>query len=147
MPILPPPPSITPRFVPTGAVHTIVIVDMPPTNDVLKALEEDALPVTDDVTGNGHLDNSTDGQQNGAALTPPSINGRSLPLLFIRASDGVGYHSGRTIACENVFQQMDMTMPPSQTSTTTSPLDNTWLTAAQVAAQDGAIHGWTLRVM
>ncbi len=56
------------------------MVEMPPLGDVLKALEEDAL-----------------------APSEGSVAGRSLPLLFIRSCDGVGYHSGRTITCENVF--------------------------------------------
>lgn len=35
---------------------------------------------------------------------PPSAHmARGLPLLFIRASDGAGYHSGRSVACESVF--------------------------------------------
>ncbi|KAF8761631.1 LAG1, DNA binding [Rhizoctonia solani] len=35
---------------------------------------------------------------------PPSAHmTRGLPLLFIRASDGAGYHSGRSVACESVF--------------------------------------------
>lgn len=68
------------QFVSSGVLHTIVMVEMPPLGDVLKALEEDAL-----------------------APSEGSVAGRSLPLLFIRSCDGVGYHSGRTITCENVF--------------------------------------------
>lgn len=34
---------------------------------------------------------------------PSAHMARGLPLLFIRASDGAGYHSGRSVACESVF--------------------------------------------
>lgn len=126
-----------PRYMPSGPLHTIVIVDMPPLQDVIKALEEDAIPPSNDANGSPH-----DGQHNGSGAPPPSITGRSLPLLFIRASDGVGYHSGRTIACENVFHSLDLGGIP---GTTSNP---EWLAAAQAAAAaDGGLHGWTLRVM
>ncbi|KII93857.1 hypothetical protein PLICRDRAFT_36080 [Plicaturopsis crispa FD-325 SS-3] len=138
-----------PRYVPSGPLHTIVIVDMPPLSEVIKALEEDALPSNGEASNSGpHTpDPSSQPPQNGAGPhNPPSIAGRSLPLLFIRASDGVGYHSGRTIACENVFQSLDLGSiggnPPNPS------VDPSWLAAAQAAAAaDGGLHGWTLRVM
>ncbi|KAF9050805.1 beta-trefoil [Hymenopellis radicata] len=100
----------TPRYMPPQGVvmHTIVMVEMPPLGDVLKALEEDALEPT--------------------AEAPA---GRSLPLLFIRACDGVGYHSGRTITCDNVFAGL----------TPDGAVDTGWLEGGM------ANHGWTLRVM
>lgn len=99
-----------PRYItPQGVVmHTIVMVEMPPLGDVLKALEEDALEPS--------------------AEAP---NGRSLPLLFIRSCDGVGYHSGRTITCDNVYAQL----------TPDGAVDTGWLEGNM------ANHGWTLRVM
>jgi recombining binding protein (suppressor of hairless) len=68
-------------------------------------------------------------------------------LLFIRPSDGVGYHSGRTIACENVFQTMNLgSMAGSAPGG--GNIDTNWLAAAHaVATADGSLHGWTLRVM
>ncbi|CAE6521733.1 unnamed protein product [Rhizoctonia solani] len=58
---------------------------------------------------------------------PPSAHmTRGLPLLFIRTSDGAGYHSGRSIACESVFS---------------SGASGEWVQAAQVVA--GAATGST----
>jgi recombining binding protein (suppressor of hairless) len=152
-----PPVPGPPQYLPSGPMHTIVIVEIPPMPDVLKALEEDALPPNNDDTGNGQptqpgTEDSVSGSQqhhgNGSAVPPPSIAGRSLPLLFIRASDGVGYHSGRTIACENVFQALDLSLGPSSGSPSSEHIETGWLTAAQAAASvDTALHGWTLRVM
>lgn len=139
------------RYMPS--LHTIVIVEMPPLADVIKALEDDALP--NGHSTNGHKPSATDGRHgesssSGPPAPPlPSIAGRSLPLLFIRASDGVGYHSGRTIACENIFQAMELgNMAGGQASGPPVGMDANWLVAAQAAASaDGGMHGWTLRVM
>lgn len=141
-----------PRYMPSGPLHTIVIVEMPPLVDVIKALEEDALPPNQEGSGSNHHsphDGSPHDSRNGSGGPPPSIAGRSLPLLFIRASDGVGYHSGRTIACENVFQTMDLGgMTGNPSSAPGGSIDTGWLAAAQAAAAaDGGMHGWTLRVM
>ncbi|KAJ7038310.1 hypothetical protein C8F04DRAFT_1034927 [Mycena alexandri] len=140
----PPSPS-TPRFTP-GPLHAIVIVEMPPLADVIKALEEDALPTgPEDGASNSRPSGPSDNAQQNGTHPPPSIAGRSLPLLFIRPSDGVGYHSGRTIACENVFQSLDMGGNPPNAA---GNMDAGWLAAAQAAATaDGGLHGWTLRVM
>ncbi|KAF7436704.1 hypothetical protein PC9H_003537 [Pleurotus ostreatus] len=139
-----------PRFVPTGPLHTIVIVEMPPLADVIKALEEDALPPNHDPSrppSNGEGSQPREGS-NGASPPHPSITGRSLPLLFIRAYDGVGYHSGRTIACENVFQSMDLSAVQNPANPLPGGIEPGWLAAAQAAAAaEGGLHGWTLRVM
>jgi len=140
------------RFTPS-ALHSIVIVEMPPLADVIKALEDDALPTASnhgDVKGQSSDGSNADGSSVPPAPTPmTAITGRSLPLLFIRASDGVGYHSGRTIACENVFQAMDLGgMAAGQPNGSTGNIDTGWIAAAQAAAvAEGAMHGWTLRVM
>ncbi|KAF9474088.1 hypothetical protein BDN70DRAFT_866678 [Pholiota conissans] len=134
-------PSSPSRYIPSP-LHTIVIVEMPPLGDVIKALEDDALPTPNPANG-------TKSESSSSSAPPPppmpAIAGRSLPLLFIRASDGVGYHSGRTIACENVFQAMDL---GSLANPANGPVDASWVAAAQAAAvADGGMHGWTLRVM
>ncbi|KAJ7932507.1 hypothetical protein B0H13DRAFT_1701449 [Mycena leptocephala] len=142
-----PPSPVAPRFS-AGPLHAIVIVEMPALADVIKALEEDALPSSsDDAPSNGRPSPPSDNAQaNG--LPPPSIAGRSLPLLFIRPIDGVGYHSGRTIACENVFQNLEMGNMGGNPSNAGGNVDTGWLAAAQAAASaDGGLHGWTLRVM
>lgn len=138
------PPAGPPRYMPSGPLHTIVVVEMPPLAEVIKALEDDALPPNTD--GSGSTRHSPAGSPQ---PPPPSIAGRSLPLLFIRASDGVGYHSGRTIACENVFQAIDLGgMSGNNSNGTPGNIDTGWLAAAQAAAAaDGGLHGWTLRVM
>jgi len=140
-----PPSPVTPRFS-TGPLHAIVIVEMPSLADVIKALEEDALPASsDDAPSTSRPSPPSDPAQPNGTHPGPSIAGRSLPLLFIRPIDGVGYHSGRTIACENVFQTLEMGANPSHPG---GNVDTGWLAAAQAAASaDGGLHGWTLRVM
>ncbi|KAH7928521.1 hypothetical protein BV22DRAFT_1004749 [Leucogyrophana mollusca] len=155
------------RYIAQPPLHTIVTVDMPSIAEVIKALEEDALPPNvmspDGLAPGGQPAPSTNDAQDGSSQLdgtgvngvqphpPPSIAGRSLPLLFIRASDGVGYHSGRTVACENVFHSMDlgaMTTAGSVLSPPGGSPDTNWLAAAQAAAAaEGGLHGWTLRVM
>ncbi|KAH7910863.1 hypothetical protein BJ138DRAFT_1064224 [Hygrophoropsis aurantiaca] len=155
------------RYVAQPPLHTLVTVDMPTIAEVIKALQEDALPPnvmsSDGLGSNGQPSSSThDASNAGSQLDgtgvnglpphpPPSIAGRSLPLLFIRASDGVGYHSGRTVACENMFHSMDlgaMTTAGNVMAPQGSTPDTNWLAAAQAAAAaDGGMHGWTLRVM
>jgi recombining binding protein (suppressor of hairless) len=136
-----------PAYLPS-TLHTIVIVEMPPLADVIKALEDDALPTPNVANGSKAQQSDAPNSEGSSAPPPPpmpSIAGRSLPLLFIRASDGVGYHSGRTIACENVFQAMDL---GSQVNGPSGNMDPNWIAAAQAAAAaDGGMHGWTLRVM
>ncbi|RDB29523.1 Transcription factor cbf11 [Hypsizygus marmoreus] len=150
-----PSPTIgAPRYMPAGPLHTIVVVEMPPLADVIKALDQDALPPpAADGTGSNHQSpRPAEGTQphdprSGPGQPPLSIAGRSLPLLFIRASDGVGYHSGRTIACENVFQAIDLAQMQGG-APGGGNIDTGWLAAAQAAAAaDGGLHGWTLRVM
>ncbi|KAL4241768.1 Su(H) family protein [Abortiporus biennis] len=144
-------PPLPTRYMPPGPVHTIVIVDMPAIGDVIKALEEDATtPSGDDSPGRSRTSQngeSSSGSQIPKAADAQSIAGRSLPLLFIRSLDGVGYHSGRAVACENVFQSMDLA-GMGGTNPTTGSIDTGWLAAAQAAATvEGGLHGWTLRVI
>ncbi|GLB36045.1 putative LAG1, DNA binding [Lyophyllum shimeji] len=150
-----------PRYMAPGPLHTIVIVEMPPLAEVIKALEQDALPPsTEGVEVNHASPRPADGAPTPDARSGPSqpqpppppppplsIAGRSLPLLFIRAADGVGYHSGRTIACENVFQSIDLGNMAANPAVPAN-IDTGWLAAAQAAAAaEGGMHGWTLRVM
>ena len=151
-------------------LHTLVTVEMPSLTEIIKALQEEVIPpnalTPDGATTGPHTTSSggnsaaagtqVDGPSGGGPQATnnapqPSIAGRSLPILFIRASDGVGYHSGRTIACENVFQSMDLSgMAPGHVLTPPGgpTADPGWLAAAQAAASaDGGLHGWTLRVL
>lgn len=138
-----------PRYMSSGPMHTIVVVEMPPLADVMNALDQDALPPNADGAGSGHHSPSDGSQASGPSAPPPmSIAGRSLPLLFIRSSDGVGYHSGRTIACENVFQTIELGSLAAGNAPGAGNIDTGWLQAAQAAAAaDGGLHGWSLRVM
>lgn len=142
--VAPSSPNSPSRYIPSP-LHTIVIVEMPPLADVIKALEDDALPTPN--VANGSKPQTPHAEPSAPPAPPmPSIAGRSLPLLFIRASDGVGYHSGRTIACENVFQAMDLNNPSNHN--VAGGMEATWMAAAQAAAHvEGGLHGWTLRVM
>jgi len=143
-------PTSSGRYIPSP-LHTVVIVEMPPLADVLKALEDDALPTPNN---SSKVQPSEDPNTESSPPAPPAppmpaITGRSLPLLFIRSSDGVGYHSGRTIACENVFQAIDLgSIAGNQGNGPPGSMDANWIAAAQAAAAaDGGLHGWTLRVM
>ncbi|KAF7799252.1 hypothetical protein EIP86_010484 [Pleurotus ostreatoroseus] len=115
-------------------IHNIVMVDLPPMEDIIKALEDEASN-----TPNG---DHQSGPSNGTERNVTSASGRSLPLLFIRSYDGVGYHSGRSLQLENVFQAMDLA------ANAAGAVDQAWLAAAQAAATvEGGLHGWTLRVL
>lgn len=121
-------------LVPT--VHNIVMVDLPPMEDIIKILEDET-----PARPNGNHQNGT--SPHGSEEPVSSASGKALPLLFIRSFDGVGYHSGRSLQLENVFQQMG-DMQRSQAG----GFDQAWMAAAQAAATiEGGLHGWTLRVL
>ncbi|KAG1749888.1 uncharacterized protein EDB91DRAFT_1046740 [Suillus paluster] len=149
------------RYLTQPPLHTIVTVELPSLPEIIKALEEDVMTPSV-MTSDGIIHRqSPQHNEHGAPLDgpngngsqshpPPSIAGRNLPLLFIRASDGIGYHSGRTISCENVFQTMELgsMAPGGVLAQPGGSADPNWLAAAQAAAAvDGGLHGWTLRVM
>jgi len=148
-------PPIPPRYISAGPLHTIVVVEMPPLAGVINALKEDVLSPVDEAEDRAERGNDAQESREGErdtgitpAVVPQQIAGRSLPLLFIRALDGVGYHSGRTIACENVFEGMSLNVISGGPGGSPSGIDQSWLAAAQAAAAvDGGLHGWTLRVM
>lgn len=115
-------------------IHNIVMVDLPPMEDIIAALEDEEVAMPNGGPQNG----------NGAQPHPPAVQGKTLPLLFIRSYDGVGYHSGRSLQLENLFQTLDLS-----SSAAAGNLDHqAWLAAAQAAATvEGGLHGWTLRVL
>jgi recombining binding protein (suppressor of hairless) len=127
----------------TTAGNTVIIVDLPPLNDIVKALKDSESSETDE--------NGTTSTHNGDTprvdVPSTSFLGRTLPLLFIRSADGVGYHSGRTIACENMFHPMPLP-DPAMMAPNGQTVDTGWLVAqAAASTTDGPLHGWTLRVM
>ncbi|KAI0652143.1 hypothetical protein C8Q79DRAFT_896911 [Trametes meyenii] len=128
--------------VPNRNYHALIVVEMPPVADILKALREDALPVN----GEGAGDSSqVDAAGHRTSDLMRDVAGRSLPLLFIRSYDGVGYHSGRVIAAENVLHAMDLSNP-----VRAGGEGGEWLAAAQAAARlsdDTSMHGWNLKVL
>lgn len=161
------------RYMPMGPAHTNVCIEMPPVQEVVKVLQAEAKrlgivpppppPQSGDGSErqNGGPDGEKGGNEAGEAGGPPgmeetnvamSIAGRSLPLLFIRGADGIGYHSGRTIAVENVFHGMEAAAQQQLGPPPPGSDSNAWMLAAQAAAAaaaaaDGGIHGWTLRVL
>ena len=125
---------------PARHLHMMIVAEMPPMPDILKALREDALPPNPDA-----VDKSQDAPGSRGSNLMRDIAGRSLPLLFIRSSDGVGYHSGRVIAADNVLHAMDLSNPARPGAE-----GGDWLAAAQVAARmsdDTSMHGWNLKVL
>ncbi|PFH54770.1 hypothetical protein AMATHDRAFT_44569 [Amanita thiersii Skay4041] len=138
-----------PRYMPAGPLHTIVIVEMPALGDIIKALQDDTLVPNGESSGSNsrRTPEGTETRSGGHPPSTPSITGRTLPLLFIRSSDGVGYHSGRTIACESVFQSIDLGGMAAHPPNAPGTLDANWLAAAQAAAVAAEGSIWTLRVM
>ena len=117
-----------------GPIHTSLTVDLPPMAEIIRAIQED-LAQQPSREGSAPQNGTPDPKVDVAAMV-----GRSLPLLFIRAYDGVGYHSGRAIALENIFQAMEQING--------RPDDQSWVAAAQgIQALDGAHHSWSLRVI
>jgi recombining binding protein suppressor of hairless len=130
------------RFAVPGVEHSIIIVDMPELKEVLKALADESSPIlrrtSESREGSSSPNASGDVAAEQPLPKPEDLAGRSLPLLFIRAYDGVGYHSGRNIAIENVLNQYDLAKgaPPG--------VDGNWLAAATGATELG---GWMIRVL
>ena len=125
---------------PARHLHMMIVAEMPPMPDILKALREDALPAGGDI-----VDKSQDASSGRGGNLMRDIAGRSLPLLFIRSYDGVGYHSGRVIAADNVLHAMDLSNPARSGAE-----GGDWLAAAQAAARmsdDTSMHGWNLKVL
>lgn len=131
-----------------GPVHTIVLVELPTIAEVVKALKEDAIPPHQEHPGLGLRNGDSSGDPH--LKTDNSILvGRSLPLLFIRSYDGVGYHSGRSIACENMLQRLDLGNPGHPASSLPRP-DSGWnANTVQVlaAADDTGLQEWALKVI
>ncbi|GJJ08876.1 hypothetical protein Clacol_003096 [Clathrus columnatus] len=114
------PPVAPPRFVPQGPLHTIIIVDLPPVAQIVRSARESVgLPAHAGYMGEGMSGipgmemgislgggqgsngESNSGDKHGHGHPPPPPPPLpTLPILFIRTYDGVGYHSGRSIACE-----------------------------------------------
>ncbi|KZT05872.1 uncharacterized protein LAESUDRAFT_759772 [Laetiporus sulphureus 93-53] len=126
-------PQSTPSNPTAGPLHAIVVVEMPSKGEMLKALEEDALPTNEEAA------DAAAGKQRSK---PERISGRSLPLLFIRAYDGVGYHSGRAIACEYLFKDMDIGV-----SSTTNGEKRDWAAETAQHLSENSLHNWIFRVM
>jgi recombining binding protein (suppressor of hairless) len=131
------------RFTTLAQGHCLVFVRLPDLQDIIKAVDED-LPkaALGDATpeperaqdvGEGGPESSDPPEQN--TLVQPFV-GRSLPLLFIRPCDGVGYHSGRSIVVENLFVQIHL-------HNGTPSVDPAWLRDAM----GGDMGRWTVRVL
>jgi len=158
-----------PRFVPSGPLHTIIIVDLPPISDIVKNLQESMAHMTGDGMmrppppparggdsinmnmnrrdgpsdsgstsdggGGGGPNDEIPGPENGGPMP-----GQALPLLFIRGSDGMGYHSGRSIACDHIYPEVSIEgMHGRAGADGRSAADGTWLS--------GNTGGWQLRVL
>jgi recombining binding protein suppressor of hairless len=82
----------------------------------------------------------------GAVPPASAVSGRSLPLLFIRPADGIGYHSGRSIVCENIMQNLTINALGNGAG---GNVDAGWIAAAQVAAssENNYAAAWNLRVV
>jgi recombining binding protein (suppressor of hairless) len=192
-----------PRFVPSGPLHTIIIVDLPPINDIVKTLQDGMMSLAagaaqaarmmapasaprspsteqgrDGRSEDVHDASTSDHQEAGPSSGPaqpilaegsqshshPTMSGledvqgpehggplpgQALPLLFIRGSDGMGYHSGRSIACDHLFHDMTVNAMHGRSPTDgRSPVEGGWLAAAQAAVgADAGLQGWSLRVI
>jgi recombining binding protein (suppressor of hairless) len=114
-------------------MHTIVIVEMPSLKDITDAIDQDVAAAEAEARADQTASMEEDSE------TIPPFTDRSLPLLFVRRSDGLGYHSGRSIACDAVPPQPDGSpaVPPI--------LDSNW----QTLLPDPLIPGgqWAMRIM
>ncbi|KZS96142.1 hypothetical protein SISNIDRAFT_548241 [Sistotremastrum niveocremeum HHB9708] len=157
-----------PNLGPLQSIHSVVILDMPPMEQIVRSMQEtieshgrspeagsDAVgrDSEDEVAKNldpgaEKNDGSSSPRSQHRSNGPPptngraaaSINGRSLPLLFIRGVDGMGYHSGRSITCENLIHSLTL-----NALNGSGNVDTGWIAAA--AAADGSYNGaWNLRV-
>ncbi|KAI0361304.1 hypothetical protein OH77DRAFT_1391043 [Trametes cingulata] len=129
--------------IPNRNMHCLIVVELPPVADILKALREDALPANGSASAGDSSQSDASGNRTSDLMR--DIAGRSLPLLFIRSYDGVGYHSGRVIAADNVLHAMDLSNPVRPGGE-----GGDWLAAAQAAArlsEDTSMHGWNLKVL
>lgn len=124
-------PAVPPRLYNTGPAHTIVSAEMPSVGEIIASIRETVPPHTE---GD---DDAQSPRHDPATLAP--LLARGLPIFFIRAFDGTGYHAGRSVACENIFQTLNIGGD--------GAVNQAWLAAAQAAQQDGTAHGWTLRVV
>jgi recombining binding protein suppressor of hairless len=176
-----------PRFVPSGPLHTIIIVDLPPLSEIVKSLHDGVMSLAAGAAEAARMmapsattrspplerDRRTEDGQNGVTsehrsdadsssgqptslinenssshahasmlenVQGPEHNGplpgQSLPLLFIRGSDGMGYHSGRSIACDHTFPDLGSVRSPTDGR---SPVEGGWIGATE--------GGWSLRVI
>ena len=150
--MMPPPPQ-QPQFMQSSPLHTNVLVDLPPIQDIMKALQNDAQRAAEasnkegEPGSSGATSNPPDsaGSAGTDSSSHPHLNfvGRSLPLLFIRGADGIGYHSGRTIALDNLYVSVHQNGPSGQPQ-----IQPDWMiTAATAATIDGNLQGWTLKVI
>lgn len=129
--------AIPPRHYNTGPAHTIVVVDMPPVGEIIARIRESVPPTTSDADDGSGEPQAMSPRHDPATLGP--LLARGLPIFFIRPSDGTGYHAGRSVACENIFQTLNIGGD--------GAVNQAWISAAQAAQQDGTAHGWTLRVV
>ena len=114
---------------PARHLHMMIVVELPGIEDILKAMREDALPASGRAT-----DKSQGESPRKDVWDDMELSGRSLPLLFIRSYDGVGYHSGRVVAAENIL------VPPPPWETPDVP-------NLQAAQRDSITRGWHLKVL
>lgn len=129
-------PAIPPRHYNAGPAHTIVIVEMPTVGEIISSIGETVPPQGDDAESASPESGMTP-RHDPATLGP--LLARGLPIFFIRPYDGTGYHAGRSVACENIFQTLNIGGD--------GAVNQAWIAAAQAAQHDGTAHGWTLRVV
>jgi recombining binding protein (suppressor of hairless) len=116
--------------------HTIVVVDLPALAEIVGVVQG---------TGVGSGKGKGKEREGYAATTQaatmdgvPPVNVGLLPILLVRASDGVGYHSGRSVACENIFAGV----------VGAGGGGEAWMEAANaVNGVEGGIAGWSLRIV
>ncbi|KAI0080290.1 hypothetical protein K474DRAFT_301037 [Panus rudis PR-1116 ss-1] len=82
-----------------GSMHVSVSVELPPIIDILRAMSEAATTPTED-----SADKQPSPYDENWKPDYMALRGRTLPLLFIRSHDGVGYHSGRAITLYHPLQ-------------------------------------------
>ncbi|KAH7104566.1 hypothetical protein BKA62DRAFT_692650 [Auriculariales sp. MPI-PUGE-AT-0066] len=124
--------------------NTVVIVDMPAVSEIIARIRN-AMPAEP------RIDEDEDAIGSPASPSSPSppprphmralepLLAHGLPIFFIRPTDGTGYSVGHNVACENIFQTLNIGGERA--------INQAWIAAERAAQTDGSTHGWTLRVV
>lgn len=141
---------IPPSLGSSGSNHTAIVVELPELHAILKTIQDGVNTASNSSIVQNDKEavhtSRTDGNYANFGFPVASISGRGLPLLFVRSLDGIGYHSGRSIVCENVFRSMEFSDPSDNTEHSTSRHAR-WFDVGETAPPVvGGMNGWMMHI-